>query len=285
MKTLPPEWRETVRESAKALRSTHFFRVLGVLGLLLFLASLAMYLVEHEPDKNQGLWDSIWWSLVTVTTVGYGDIVPKTVIGRLIAFGVMVAGLVLVSLLTASIASVFVSRRIKEDKGLEDLHVRDHILVCGWNENVAILLQGLTNQFKPKVPIIVLVNELSRENIEPVLYKFKELDFRYVRGDFTRENVLNRANLRYARTAVILSDTSGVHPHEKADERTIFGAMAIKSMYPGIKVCAELMNSENKEHLSRANVDEIVVRGEYNARHSGRSRSRDRRVHGHEKAL
>ena len=49
---------------------------------------------------------------------------------------------------------------------------------------------------------------------------------------------------------------------EKADERTVFGTMAIKSMAEKVRTCAELINPENREHLVRANVDEIIVRGE-----------------------
>ena len=50
---------------------------------------------------------------------------------------------------------------------------------------------------------------------------------------------------------------------EKADEHTILGTLAVKSLAPEVKTCAELLNPENRQHLRRANVDEIVVRGEH----------------------
>lgn len=60
-----------------------------------------------EPaDRN--VVDSIWWSIVTLTTVGYGDIFPTTLGGRAIAVGLMVVGIGFVALLTASIAAHFV---------------------------------------------------------------------------------------------------------------------------------------------------------------------------------
>ena len=62
-----------------------------------------------------GLWDGIWWAVVTVTTVGYGDLYPKTVEGRLIGIGLMFVGIGFLSLLTAAVASRFV----KQERGAE----------------------------------------------------------------------------------------------------------------------------------------------------------------------
>lgn len=65
------------------------------------------------------LWDGIWWAVTTTTTVGYGDIYPTTVQGRIIGMMLMFIGIGFLSLLTASIASRFV----KEERGEEHLEV------------------------------------------------------------------------------------------------------------------------------------------------------------------
>jgi voltage-gated potassium channel len=61
------------------------------------------------------LWDGVWWAVVTVTTVGYGDLYPKTVQGRLIGMALMFVGIGFLSLLTAAVASRFV----KQERGDE----------------------------------------------------------------------------------------------------------------------------------------------------------------------
>jgi voltage-gated potassium channel len=63
------------------------------------------------------LWDGIWWAVVTVTTVGYGDIYPKTVQGRLIGMVLMFVGIGFLSLLTAAVASRFVKQERGEEHG------------------------------------------------------------------------------------------------------------------------------------------------------------------------
>jgi len=60
---------------------------------------------EHFRDHGKGIWDGVWWSAVTLTTVGYGDKVPKTRMGKISAMILMFGGLLFISGLTASIAS------------------------------------------------------------------------------------------------------------------------------------------------------------------------------------
>jgi voltage-gated potassium channel len=71
----------------------------------------AQHTVAAGEFKN--LWDGIWWAVVTVTTVGYGDLYPKSVGGRLVGMALMFVGIGFLSLLTAAVASRFV----REERG------------------------------------------------------------------------------------------------------------------------------------------------------------------------
>jgi voltage-gated potassium channel len=174
----------------------------------------------------------------------------------------MLSGVVLVSLFTATIASIFVERKIKEGEGLESLKNKDHIVICGWNQNGEKVIEGILIHDQNSSYPIVLVNELDKDEVDSIQYKYKERDIHFVRGNFVKEDVLARANIVRAKAAVILADISNGHSLDKADERTIFGTMAIKSLAPKVRICAELINQENREYLLRANVDEIVIMGE-----------------------
>jgi voltage-gated potassium channel len=70
-----------------------------------------------DAEDFPSIWDGIWWSVVTVTTVGYGDVYPRSVDGRIIAIIVMLVGIGFLSVLTATIASSF----IQSDTHLEDV--------------------------------------------------------------------------------------------------------------------------------------------------------------------
>lgn len=252
------------RQFYTLLKNERFFKIFAVTCFIILFGALALFFADrHYHTKGAGgLFDAIYWAVVTISTVGYGDIVPSTKVGKIFALVIILSGPILLSLITASIASIFVERKIKEGKGLESVKDKDHILICGWNENGEKVIDGILSQSKGSPAKIVLVNELDRDEVQSIQYKYEEHGLRFVRGNFVKQDVLARANLVGAMAAIVLADVSGGHVLEKADERTIFGTMAIKSMASKVRTCAELINPDNREHLLRANVDEIIVRGE-----------------------
>jgi voltage-gated potassium channel len=103
-----------VLQRERALSSGPAFRFVGLATVLVVIVSGA---VESLVDNGDfpSTWDGIWWAVVTVTTVGYGDLTPRTVEGRSIAMVVMFVGIGFLAVLTAAIASRFV----KTERGAE----------------------------------------------------------------------------------------------------------------------------------------------------------------------
>ena len=96
--------------------------VTAVSGLVVLAGGSALWFVERErPGSTMDSWgDALWWSLTTMTTVGYGDHVPVTTTGRLIAAGVMVAGVAIIGAVAAVVA-LAVARRVarEEERAIE----------------------------------------------------------------------------------------------------------------------------------------------------------------------
>ena len=91
----------------RAMSSEEIFRFVGLVTVFVVVLSGAVEATVDTKDFNS-LWDGIWWAVVTVTTVGYGDVTPHSVQGRLVAMVVMLFGIGFLSVLTATIASRFV---------------------------------------------------------------------------------------------------------------------------------------------------------------------------------
>jgi len=67
-----------------------------------------MRVFDHKDFPD--VWLGMWWALQTVTTVGYGDVVPKTTVGRVVASFIMLEGIAFLAIVTAAITSTFVAR-------------------------------------------------------------------------------------------------------------------------------------------------------------------------------
>ena len=253
-----------VKDFILLLRKERILRFLVATCAIILLGATSIFIADrfYATRGAAGILDAIYWAVVTIATVGYGDVVPRSPLAKVLALVIILSGPALLSLLTASIASMLVEKKIREGEGLETIKDRDHVIICGWNENGERVIDGILLQLKGTKPKIVLVNELDKEDIQSIQYQYKDTDIAFVRGNFVKEEVLARANLPRARAAIVLADLSGGRTMDKADERTIFGTMAIKSMAAKVRTCAELIHGENREHLARANVDEIIVRGE-----------------------
>jgi len=232
---------------------------------VIFLSSVGVNYFEQKADDSniRSAWDGLWWAVVTIATVGYGDRFPVSLGGRFVAVVLIFFGVGMMSLFTATIASIFVEKKIKEGRGLETVKVKDHVVICGWNQHTEEVLAGLTTYGSMGDSPIVLINQLSVDELESLRLKYHNFNLKFLRGDYVREDVLQRANIVRARFAVIMADASGGHSQERTDERTTLAALTIKYLSPHIKTVAELLDGENRQHLKRANVDEIIVRGEH----------------------
>jgi len=107
-----------------------------------------MRFLDHKEYAN--VWVGMWWAIQTVTTVGYGDVTPKEVSGRIVAVFVMLEGIALLTIVIAAITSTFVARAERE-AGLEDDAVDARIEarlddLSSRLERVESMLQQLTSR-------------------------------------------------------------------------------------------------------------------------------------------
>ena len=96
-------------------------RLRTILGALIFFVLLFGYIFYLTEDDVKTFGDGIWWALVTVTTVGYGDITPATTLGRFVASALMFLGLGLIATVTAIVSAKFVQNFV-------DHHTNDDVL-------------------------------------------------------------------------------------------------------------------------------------------------------------
>jgi len=237
--------------------------VLTIVEYDTFRNSVSEHLGKDNPNFFDTFYNTFWWSVVTFTTVGYGDVSPVTHFGKLLSIIIMLLNFGIVTLLGGAVASVLVAERLKGDDKLDESKFNGHLIIAGWNPFVPAVLRILQTD-KNSTSVVILVNETDGELIERAISVFEDLDITHLCENFTNETVLRKAFLDKAGMFMILPDNSGLLPHEEPDEdKTVLTCLTAKAISEDCPVVAHVLNPENVSHLQRANVNEIVMPDEH----------------------
>ncbi len=231
---------------------------------LLFLADFWVVYFERGTNpafENYG--DGLWWALVTVTTIGYGDTFPITTQGRIVGGIVILFGIGLVGLFMGKISAVLVERRIREGRGLNDAkHLLDHYVILGHKADMAGFISGIlrVNVNLPNERLVV-ISQADETVIEELRVAFAGVLF--LRGDIVDPMAIQRANVANAARVLVLADESLTRSDQEKDARTVMAVMTVKSIAPEVYTCAEVIDSKYDEHLRLAKCDEVILSREY----------------------
>ncbi|MFB5600188.1 MAG: potassium channel family protein [Nitrososphaeraceae archaeon] len=104
--------------------TNRFLYIIAVSGMAVSGGAIGLFLVEgNAPDsKVTNLGDAFWWAIVTVTTVGYGDIYPVTVEGKIIASMLMIIGIAILGVLISTLGASFIESRLKPQSNIAEEH-------------------------------------------------------------------------------------------------------------------------------------------------------------------
>jgi len=224
-------------------------------------AGMLLFEFEFEESNIKTIGDAVWWSFVTVTTVGYGDFYPQTIGGRIIGVVVMIFGIGFLGMFTATIASIFVERKMRQNRGLKALKgLKNHILLCGWNYTADEVISEIHADDKTKE--IVIVANLDENPVDATHVEF-------VRGDPADMDRLEMACLSTASTVIVLHDESSTG--NGRDGQGVLSVLAIKHAHPDIYVCIQILDENNVDHCLRAGADEVIVTGGLTAKLLGQA--------------
>lgn len=243
--------RETLRRGFYEKRAGYLLLI--NVSVVIFLSTLLVYLFERgrNPDITN-LFDSFYMIIITIATVGYGDITPVTAGGRITVLVAIVLG---ISTLSAFITLLARRRAEKTRRRYSGLHkklkIKDHIVVCGWNIGGKYVLGRLRDELQGKHGKVVLLCDLKEDPVDD--------DFTFfIRGDPTSVEALEVVSVAEAKSAILLADESKGGSEGDIDARTVLTALNIKQMNPNIEITAEAFRPENIHHMELAGIREIL---------------------------
>ena len=225
------------------------FELLTLLFLLLFIvftSGIAMYILE--ADKNgqiNTLFDGIYWAIVTISTVGYGDISPVTDVGRAISILIIISGIAMISFVTSVIVSAFSERlnELKEDRIIEQMNKsKSFMIICGYGQMTKMFFRQKRTYSDNYV---IMDSDASR--VEAA----KKDGYVAIHEDASSFKTLSKFDAQYCDITILCLTSS--------DVENIYITLNAKSISKRIKVIARVNDPDTVEKFKYAGADEVVL--------------------------
>ena len=225
------------------------FELLTLLLLLAFVvmtAGIAMYVLEEQINPHiNTLFDALYWALVTISTVGYGDISPVTYEGRAISVIVIISGIAMISFATSVIVSAFSEKlgELKENRIIEEINKsKKFLVICGYGQLTKMFLRH-----KRGTDYNYIILEKDQVKVSDAL---KE-GYHALQADASRYEVLNKFSMDHSRITVLCLTSN--------DIENIYITLNAKSISTKIQVVARANDAALYDKFERAGADHILM--------------------------
>jgi len=216
--------------------------------------SVGFYLVEspHNPDLT--LADSLWWSIVTMTTVGYGDVYPETNAGRfLIAFPAMIAGGGVLAYGLSVITTYLIEEKNKELRGMNSFDFKGHIVLINFPGEAKIV--EMVDELRHDVHLESREFVLLTDQIEEMPEALARLEVHFVKGSPINEEALQRAGLTTAADVILFARSER---DENSDSFNLGVLVALQAINNALTVVVECVSPMHKDLMLKAGASTAI---------------------------
>jgi voltage-gated potassium channel len=224
-------------------------RIAAAVGLITFVALIAYFGRDGYADSDGNgvsLLDAFYYSTVTATTTGYGDIRPESEQARLITTIFVTPARILFLILLVGTTVEILAERTREAFDLRRWrrHLNDHVIICGFGTKGRMALDSLVNHGVERDSIVVI--DPTPESLRSA----ENLGVTAIAGDATRVDILEEAGVRAARSVIVAP---------QRDDAAVLITLTVRELNPKATIVASVREEENVHLLQQSGADSAIV--------------------------
>ncbi|MGB3221263.1 MAG: NAD-binding protein [Desulforhopalus sp.] len=218
-------------------------RIKLAVGLVLFF--LGTGTVGYSYIDGYTFLDAFYMTVITITTVGYGEIQQLSEAGRIFTIFLILSGVGSIAFAAGAFTELIIERSAHPNRWKRAMEkkigkLKDHVIICGHGRVGAAAAEHF---IKNKAPFVVI------ENSPEILKELQDLGYHFVQGDGTREEVLQRAGIKRASSLLAVLNS---------DPDNLFAVLTARELNPVLRIIARIEHSTSESRMMRAGADSII---------------------------
>lgn len=200
-------------------------------------------------EAFETIWDSVWFSLITLSTVGYGDLYPTTWAGRIASLFFVFASVGLLAFIYSQIINSFNKFAMKRKSGEFGTLFKNHTIILGWDHHFA---QSVTKKLiKNKQKVAVIVND--QEEIDLIYQEFNKKDIFVLYSEYDNYKRFDLANPNQAK--IIFVNLSN-------DTDKLVACINLKKIFPSLKLTVIVENISLLESFNNVGIQSVLAKND-----------------------
>ncbi|MRI59265.1 MAG: potassium transporter TrkA [Epsilonproteobacteria bacterium] len=225
-------------------KKVELFTLLILVAFVILISGISLYVFEEHANPNiNTLFDAFYWSLVTISTVGYGDITPVTTEGRGITIVIILTGIGLISFATSIIVSAF-SERLEEVRTNRILsaikRLEEYYIICGYTHMARLFVKRLERDKKS-----FLIIDLDKKVVDEAL----NAGYLAICADASKKDTFKNINFDKVKAVMALTDS---------DMHNIYICLNIRSFSKDVFLVSRTIDTSSQKKLKLAGADYLI---------------------------
>ncbi len=224
--------------------------IIGFFIVYFCLLNLLVYIEKQSASSSiNNLWDSFWYSVVTLATVGYGDIIPNTIGGRIIGLVFVFGSITVLGAVIGKVTDFIADMRERKKMGYNGTKFENHVVIIGMNSFVKQIIKTLLDA-NQKVAVVTD----NKSDVDLLYERYGNERFFVLYSDLDDYEALKKVNIEKSKI---------VHPALNTDTEELVMILNLKDHYPDLKFIVVLEETNLKNTFHSAGVTYVLSKNEF----------------------